>query len=305
MRLYELTKRELDAQKLKVSKDEWDSADDEMKSDIKSHNRSGVIQDALEKMDGGIEKLRLDLDNKGLQLDSREGPYPITDLATLTAIDPKSGKRWQQLPGEEGNLEKLLKYGEGRQLFDIAWSKKAKELFSGGNSGIYIWTHPEFGIFYVGIVGAELKQRWSSHIQKIMGRLKDQGDSDSQGNPRSRAPKKWIQFSKEFLSPEGSQMMISDEQLMKELGSISVSFYPINRPEGVGTSTVKPGERGKEDYKRWKKGLEAIEKRIVRIVTAVKMNRTNPSKMRLLNDAAKGIEKELVAHKKKLAKMKQ
>ena len=304
MRLYELTKRELDAQKLKVSKDEWDSADDEMKSDIKSHNRSGVIQDALEKMDGGIEKLRLDLDNKGLQLDSREGPYPITDLATLTAIDPKSGKRWQQLPGEEGNLEKLLKYGEGRQLFDIAWSKKAKELFSGGNSGIYIWTHPKFGIFYVGIVGADLKQRWSSHIQKIMGRLKDQGKSDSQGNPRSRAPKNWIQFSKEFLSPEGSQMKISDEQLMKELGSISVSFYPINRPEGVGTSFKKPGERGYEDYDRWKKGLEAIEKRIVRIVTAVKMNRTNASKMRLLNAEATKIENQLVAHKKKLAKMK-
>lgn len=312
MRIFEITKRELDAQKLKVSKDEWDSADDEMKSDIKSHNRTGVIKDVLAKMDGGVDKLKRDLDNKSILawsdgseglIGARQGPNKIVDMLSFTPVDLDGPKRSRVLPGEEGSKEELLKYAEGRQLVDLKWNSKAKELFD-TPAGIYIWTHPKFGIFYIGIMGSDLEQRWTSHVTKMLGRYKDQGKKDSQGNPRSRAPVNWVKFSQDLLSKEGSQIKITSEQAAKELSDISVSFYPINKPEGVGTSFKKPGERGYEDYDRWKKGLEAIEKRLVTLVTGMKMNKNNLSKMKLLNDEAAKLEKEIAAQRAQIQKAK-
>jgi hypothetical protein len=312
MRLYEITKRELDAQKLKVSKDEWDGADDEMKSDIKSHNRSGVIQDALEKMDGGIEKLKRDLDNKSILawsdggeglIGARQGPKKIIDMVTIKPVNLNGKKRSRVLPGY-GNKEALLKYAEGRQLVDLEWNGKAQELFN-TPAGIYIWTHPKFGIFYIGIMGSDLEQRWTSHVNKMLGRYKDQANNkDDQGNSRSTAPTNWVKFSQDLLSKDGSQIEISSEQAAKELSAISVSFYPINKPEGVGTSHKKPGERGYEEYDRWKKGLEAIEHRLVSLVTGMKMNKNNPSKMRLLNATAEKLEKEMIAQRALMQKVK-
>ena len=36
-------------------------------------------------------------------------------------------------------------------------------------SGIYVWSHPHFGYFYVGLAAANnFTERWNKHIQKLL-----------------------------------------------------------------------------------------------------------------------------------------
>lgn len=82
--------------------------------------------------------------------------------------------------------------------------------------GIYIWSTPDVGIFYVGINGVDkgLKQRASAHIDKILGRPR--------GAPNT-FPQNWRKLSQAMVkhSKEDSSKVQDD------LDSIHISYIPI------------------------------------------------------------------------------
>jgi hypothetical protein len=98
-------------------------------------------------------------------------------------------------------------------------------------SGIYVWHHPDWGYFYVGIAAADnFTERWNKHIQKLL----DQCTS-------ARQMRNWQVFAQKFA---GAGYGIED------LKDVTLRFYPRPNP---GSSTFK-------------QELKDLETRIVRMI---------------------------------------
>jgi hypothetical protein len=98
-------------------------------------------------------------------------------------------------------------------------------------SGIYVWHHPDWGYFYVGIAAADnFTERWYKHVQKLL----DQCTTATQ-------MRNWKAFADKFAQQGYG---------INDLKDITLRFFPRPHP---GTSTFK-------------KELENIETRIVRMI---------------------------------------
>lgn len=98
-------------------------------------------------------------------------------------------------------------------------------------SGIYVWHHPDWGYFYVGIAAADnFTERWNKHIQKLL----DQCTSAKQ-------MRNWKTFA-DLFSRQGYGI--------EDLKDVTLRFYPRPHP---GTPTFK-------------QELKDIETRIVRMI---------------------------------------
>jgi hypothetical protein len=232
---------------------------------VKKDRRNKVDKTGLGTTSNRLQRVDPSL-TSSMGITGRQGPWRLLDLVDVTART--SGRR--QGVGKTGvskaELDKLV----DRQLLRIEWKPEATPILS-QQSGVYIWLHPKWGIFYIGIVGSNLPQRWNTHIQKLMGRLHDSAEKKSPEDKKEKglittAPIEWLKFSKKFLSSEGSQLDITDEQIKKELDDVAVAFYPIVKPKGIGTSTRNLGKRSKDDYEQWKKGIEDLEARRVKSI---------------------------------------
>lgn len=101
-------------------------------------------------------------------------------------------------------------------------------------SGIYAWSHPDWGYFYVGIASKNnFRERWYKHIQKLL----DQCTSAAQ-------MQNWQQFSQKFFAAGYG---------MDDLKDITLRFFPI--PPDLGDDPVT-----------FKNKLKAIEDRIVAVL---------------------------------------
>lgn len=110
-------------------------------------------------------------------------------------------------------------------------------------SGIYVWYHPDWGYFYVGIAAADnFTERWNKHIQKLL----DQCTSAKQ-------MRNWQTFSQKFAAAGYG---------IDDLKDITLRFYP--RPN-TGSPTFK-------------KDLEALETRIVSTINPMCNKEYDPSK---------------------------
>ena len=123
----------------------------------------------------------------------------------------------------------------------VKWKPSAKSILK--QKGVYIWMHPDFGIFYVGIASRDnLNQRWGSHLFKLLGRAPDWYVA------AGFYTKQWREFAEKFLAQGFSKMDVNS--VSKDLEKVRVAFYPISMPENLSP----------EEYK---KGLEDLEDRIV------------------------------------------
>jgi hypothetical protein len=114
-------------------------------------------------------------------------------------------------------------------------------------SGIYVWHHPDFGYFYVGIAAKNnFVERWSKHIQKLL----DQCTSAKQ-------MRNWKTFSDKFKS---SGYGVDD------LKNITLRFFPI------ADYSAYPN---REEFK---KALENLESRIIRMINPACNYEHNPNK---------------------------
>jgi hypothetical protein len=110
-------------------------------------------------------------------------------------------------------------------------------------SGIYVWHHPDWGYFYVGIAAADnFTERWNKHIQKLL----DQCTS-------ARQMRNWQTFAQQF-SQQGYGI--------DDLKDITLRFFP--RPN--------PGSPS------FKQELEALETRIVSIINPMCNKEYNPER---------------------------
>jgi len=101
-------------------------------------------------------------------------------------------------------------------------------------SGIYAWSHPDWGYFYVGIASKNnFRERWYKHIQKLL----DQCTSATQ-------MRNWQQFSQKFFAAGYG---------MDDLKDITLRFFPI--PPDAGDDAVT-----------FKRKLGDIEDRIVSVL---------------------------------------
>ena len=123
----------------------------------------------------------------------------------------------------------------------VKWKPSAKSILN--QKGVYIWMHPTFGIFYVGIASRDnLSQRWGSHLFKLLGRTPDWYVK------AGFYTKQWKEFAQTFLDQGESKLDVNAVQ--KDLDKVRVAFYPIDMPANLSP----------EEYK---KGLEDLEDRIV------------------------------------------
>jgi hypothetical protein len=98
-------------------------------------------------------------------------------------------------------------------------------------SGIYVWYHPDWGYFYVGIAAADnFAERWNKHIQKLL----DQCTSAKQ-------MRNWKTFADRFAQQGYG---------INDLKNITLRFFPRPNP---GTPTFK-------------QELKNIETRIVKMI---------------------------------------
>lgn len=116
-------------------------------------------------------------------------------------------------------------------------------------SGIYVWHHPDWGYFYVGIAAADnFTERWNKHIQKLL----DQCTSAKQ-------MANWRTFAQKFAQQGYG---------IDDLKDITLRFFPRPNP---GSPTFK-------------KELEDLETRIVGIINPMcnkEYNPTRPSATRI------------------------
>jgi len=151
---------------------------------------------------------------------------PVPGKTTSIRITP---------PLERPQAHKLLSLADvcpsqnNPEYVTISWKQTAKSVLQ--QKGLYIWTHPTFGIFYVGIARADnLGQRWDAHTQKLLNRAK------------VYYPKRWKEFAQIFLAQGVSAL--DSSQVAKDLEGIKIYFYPINKP---GNITDKDYARAIED----------------------------------------------------------
>jgi len=110
-------------------------------------------------------------------------------------------------------------------------------------SGIYVWHHPDWGYFYVGIAAADnFTERWNKHIQKLL----DQCTS-------ARQMANWRTFSQRFAQQGYG---------IDDLKDITLRFFPRPNP---GSPTFK-------------KELEDLETRIVGMINPMCNKEYNPDR---------------------------
>ena len=110
-------------------------------------------------------------------------------------------------------------------------------------SGIYVWHHPDWGYFYVGIAAADnFTERWNKHIQKLL----DQCTSAKQ-------MRNWQTFAQQFAQQGYG---------IDDLKDITLRFFP--RPNPVSQT--------------FKQELEALETRIVSVINPMCNKEYNPGR---------------------------
>ena len=115
-------------------------------------------------------------------------------------------------------------------------------------SGIYVWHHPDWGYFYVGIAAADnFTERWNKHIQKLL----DQCTSAKQ-------MRNWQAFAQKFSAAGYG---------IEDLKDITLRFFPITTVAAYGGT--------KEQLK---KELETIEDRIVYLINPACNGKYNPAR---------------------------
>jgi hypothetical protein len=103
-------------------------------------------------------------------------------------------------------------------------------------SGIYVWHHPDWGYFYVGIAAADnFTERWNKHIQKLL----DQCTSAKQMH-------NWREFATKFRTAGYG---------IDDLRDITLRFFPITTVADFGG-----------DKEQLKNELKALETRIVSLI---------------------------------------
>lgn len=159
----------------------------------------------------------------------------INDIEEAVKLTGRSGRKTYKLldlisvtphPTNNG----LLKY-------NTASLKSKPEL---GNAGIYIWSHPDFGIFYIGInaKGVDgLEQRWLAHIDKLVNRLRNSTGYTSG----------WHEFSKLFIK----HSMEDVSKVNDDLAEVRLTYIPLANPKDYA------------DRKQLKKELANIEDRLI------------------------------------------
>lgn len=159
----------------------------------------------------------------------------IHDIEEAVKLTGRSGRKTYKLldlisvaphPSNNG----LLKY-------NTASLKSKPEL---GNAGIYIWSHPDFGIFYIGInsKGVDgLKQRWLAHIDKLVNRLHS-GTGYTKG---------WHEFSKLFIKHSLEDV----SKVNDDLAEVRLTYIPLANPKDYA------------DRRQLKKELADIEDRLI------------------------------------------
>ena len=110
-------------------------------------------------------------------------------------------------------------------------------------SGIYVWHHPDWGYFYVGIAAADnFTERWNKHIQKLL---------DNCSSAKQMA--NWQTFAQKFAAAGYG---------IDDLKDITLRFYPRPNP---GSPTFK-------------QELEALETRIVATINPACNKEYNPDR---------------------------
>ena len=138
----------------------------------------------------------------------------------------------------------------------VKWKPAAKEILK--QKGVYIWMHPDFGIFYVGIATRDnLNQRWGSHLFKLLGRTPDWYVK------AGFYTKQWREFAEKFLAQGYSKMDVNS--VSKDLEKVKVAFYPIAKPDHITPE-------------QYKKGIEDLEDRIVTKWNPRAQGKYDPSK---------------------------
>jgi hypothetical protein len=159
----------------------------------------------------------------------------IHDIEEAVKLTGRSGRKTYKLldlisvslnPNKNG----LLKY-------NTASLRSKTEL---GNAGIYIWSHPDFGIFYIGInsKGVDgLEQRWLAHIDKLVNRLRV-GTGYTHG---------WHEFSKMFIKHSTEDV----SKVNDDLAEVRLTYIPLANPKDYA------------DRRQLKKELADIEDRLI------------------------------------------
>lgn len=102
-------------------------------------------------------------------------------------------------------------------------------------SGIYVWYHPDWGFFYVGIAAADnFTERWNKHIQKLLDQC-----------TTAKQMRNWREFATKFKNAGYG---------IDDLKNITLRFFPITTVKDFGN---------KEQLKQ---ELKAIETRIVKMI---------------------------------------
>lgn len=159
----------------------------------------------------------------------------IHDIEEAIKLTGRSGRKTYKLldlvsVSPNPNNNGLLKY-------NTSSLRSKPEL---GNAGIYIWSHPDFGIFYIGInsKGADgLEQRWLAHIDKLVNRLRV-GTGYTHG---------WHEFSKMFIK----HSMDDISKVNDDLSNVRLTYIPLANPKDYA------------DRKQLKKELADIEDRLI------------------------------------------
>lgn len=110
-------------------------------------------------------------------------------------------------------------------------------------SGIYVWHHPDWGYFYVGIAAADnFTERWNKHIQKLLNQCTS-----------AKQMVNWGAFAQKFAQQGYG---------LDDLADITLRFFP----------------RPRSDSPTFKKELEHIETRIVKILNPMCNYEYDPSR---------------------------
>ena len=115
-------------------------------------------------------------------------------------------------------------------------------------SGIYVWFHPDWGYFYVGIAAADnFTERWNKHIQKLLDQCTG-----------AKQMKNWKAFADKFKAAGYG---------LDDLQDVTLRFFPI--------TTVADYGGNKEQLK---KELGDLETRIVALINPACNREYNPTK---------------------------
>jgi hypothetical protein len=175
----------------------------------------------------------------------------LSGTALHAAIEKITGSRISYGSNHMPNVKEEIKLGRSVRypfysIFSAVTQRDGKPGLSIGlrkdrpaevkKSGIYVWHHPDWGYFYVGIAAADnFTERWNKHIQKLL----DQCTSAKQ-------MRNWKEFATKFKNAGYG---------IDDLKDVTLRFFPITSVADYG------GDRA-----QLKKELEALETRIVSMI---------------------------------------